>query len=72
MSYEDDLDEFSDVMEKVVEDRLLPGRGTARVFYEPEFGEPEEDPDGEPDEDGKPATFRPRMPREGGMSEGPP
>ncbi len=59
LSYEDDLDEFSDVMERVVEDRLLPGRGTARVFYEPEFGEPEEDPDGEPDEDGNAPTFRP-------------
>jgi hypothetical protein len=59
LGYEDDLDEFSEVMERVVEDRLLPGRGVARVFYEPEFGEPEEDLDGEPDEDGKPATFRP-------------
>lgn len=59
LSYEDDLDEFDEVMRCVVEDRLLPGRGIARVYYEPEFGEPEEDPDGEPDEDGEPATFRP-------------
>jgi hypothetical protein len=59
LSYEDDLDEFDDVMQRVVEDRLLPGRGLARVFYEPEYGEPEEDPDAEPDEDGKRPTFRP-------------
>ncbi len=59
LAYEDDLDEFNEVMERVVEDRLLPGRGVARVFYEPEFGEPEEDPDAEPDEDGEQPTFRP-------------
>jgi|SRR5579859_179014 len=59
LGYEDDLDEFSEVMERVVEDRLLPGRGVARVFYEPKYGEPEEDPDGIPDEDGKLPTFRP-------------
>lgn len=45
LAYEDDLDEFNEVMEQVVEDRLLPGRGVARVFYEPTFGEPEDDPD---------------------------
>jgi len=60
LSYEDDLDEFSEVMEAVVEDRLLPGRGVARVYYEAKFGDPEEDPDGEPDEEtGDRATFRP-------------
>jgi hypothetical protein len=59
LAYEDDLDEFDEVMQRVVEDRLLPGRGVARVFYEPEFGEPEDDPDAEPDEDGKRPTFRP-------------
>ncbi len=60
LAYEDDLDEFSEVMEAVVEDRLLPGRGVARVYYEAEFGDPEEDPDGEPDEEtGDRPTFRP-------------
>jgi hypothetical protein len=59
LAYEDDLDEFNEVMEQVVEDRLLPGRGVARVFYEPSFGEPEDDPDGEEDEDGRKLTFRP-------------
>jgi hypothetical protein len=59
LAYEDDLDEFDEVMQRVVEDRLLPGRGIARVFYEPELGEPEDDPDGEPDEDGRQPQFRP-------------
>jgi hypothetical protein len=60
LSYEDDLDEFSEVMEAVVEDRLLPGRGVARVYYEAKFGDPEEDPDAEPDEEtGDRPTFRP-------------
>ena len=59
LAYEDDLDEFDEVMRRVVEDRLLPGRGVARVFYDPEFGEPEEDPDADLDEDGEKATFRP-------------
>lgn len=60
LSYEDDLDEFDKVMKRVVEDRLLPGRGVARVFYEAEYGDPEEDEDGEPDEEtGKRPTFRP-------------
>jgi hypothetical protein len=59
LDYEQDIEEFDACMQQVVEDRLLPGRGVARVFYEPEFGEEEEDPDGEPDEDGNPATFRP-------------
>jgi hypothetical protein len=60
LSYEDDLDEFSEVMEAVVEDRLLPGRGVARVYYEAKFGDPEEDPEAEPDEEtGDRPTFRP-------------
>ncbi|HEY1430738.1 MAG TPA: hypothetical protein VGF39_03800 [Stellaceae bacterium] len=59
LDYEQDIEEFDAVMQQVVEDRLLPGRGVARVFYEPEFGPPEEDPDGEPDEDGNPSTFEP-------------
>ena len=60
LAYEDDLDEFDDVMQCVVEDGLLPGRGVARVYYEPEYGDPEEDPDAEPDEQtGERPTFRP-------------
>lgn len=42
LEWEDDAEEFDEVMLAVVEDRLLPGRGVARVFYEPEFGEEEE------------------------------
>ena len=42
LEWEDDVEEFDDVMQAVVEDRLLPGRGVARVFYEPEFGPEEE------------------------------
>lgn len=62
LAHEDDLDEFAEVMECVVEDRLLCGRGVARVYYEAKFGEPEEDPDAEPDGDPDGAstgTFRP-------------
>lgn len=60
LAYEDDLDEFDEVMGQVVEDRLLPGRGVARIFYEPEYGEPEEDTEAEPDEEtGEKPTFRP-------------
>jgi hypothetical protein len=44
LSYEDDIEEFDDVMKQVVEDRLLPGRGTARVFYEYDLGDEEIDP----------------------------
>jgi hypothetical protein len=58
LDYEQDIEEFDAVMQEVVEDRLLPGRGVARVFYEAEFGPEEEDPSGEPDEDGEPPTFR--------------
>lgn len=59
LSYEDGLDEFDEVMQRVVEDVLLPGRGVARVFYEAEFGEAEIDPDAEPDENGEQPTFCP-------------
>jgi hypothetical protein len=59
LDYEQDIEEFDAVMQQVVEDRLLPGRGVARVFYEPEFGAEEEDPNGEEDEDGKKPGFRP-------------
>jgi hypothetical protein len=59
LAYEDDLDEFDEVMHQVVEDRLLPGRGIARVYYEPEFGDEEDDPDAEPDEDGEQPQYRP-------------
>jgi len=58
LAWEDDVEELDDVMKGVVEDRLLPGRGVARVFYEYELGEPEDDPDGEPDEDGEIPTFQ--------------
>jgi hypothetical protein len=60
LAWEDDLDEFDDVMQCVVEDKLIPGRGVARVYYEPKYGDPEEDPDEEPDEEtGDRPTFRP-------------
>src|SRR5215831_9538055 len=42
LEWADDIEEFDDVMQCVVEDRLLPGRGVARVFYEAEFGPEEE------------------------------
>jgi hypothetical protein len=58
LDYENDIEEFDAVMQQVVEDRLLPGRGVARVFYEPEFGEEEEDQDAEPDEEGNQPTFQ--------------
>lgn len=35
-----DMIDLDDVMESIVEDRLLPGRGVARVLYIPTFGEP--------------------------------
>lgn len=55
LSYEDDVEEFDKVMKQVVEDRLLPGRGVARVFYEATFGDEEPDITQEPDEaDGQP------------------
>jgi len=44
LCYEEDIEEFDDVMLQVVEDRLLPGRGVARVFYEYELGPEEQDP----------------------------
>lgn len=54
LEWESDIEEFDDVMLAVVEDRLLPGRGIARVFYEPEYGEEEE---GEEDGDVEDASF---------------
>jgi hypothetical protein len=39
ISYSLEQHGFDQVMEAVVEDRLLPGRGTARVLYVPHFGE---------------------------------
>ncbi len=59
LAYEDDLDEFDDVMNQVVEDRLLPGRGIARVSYDADYGEEEDDPDAEPDEKGEQPTYKP-------------
>ena len=43
LSYSVDAFDFDDVMESVVEDRLLPGRGVARVLYIPHFGDEIED-----------------------------
>jgi hypothetical protein len=59
LTWEDDIEELDDVMLAVVEDRLLPGRGVARVFYEYELGESEEDEEGEADEEGNAPTFQP-------------
>jgi hypothetical protein len=62
LAWEDDLDEFDDVMQSVVEDRLIPGRGVARVYYEPKWGDPEEDPDEEsekPDDESEPGRTKP-------------
>lgn len=51
LCYERDIEEFDDVMLQVVEDRLLPGRGVARVFYEYQLGDEEAIPDeNEPEE----------------------
>jgi hypothetical protein len=40
LSYSVDTADFDSVMKSVVQDRLLPGRGVARVMYVPTFGEP--------------------------------
>jgi hypothetical protein len=40
LAYAIDAFNFDAVMRAVVEDRLLPGRGVARVVYVPHFGEP--------------------------------
>ena len=40
LAYAVDAFNFDAVMRAVVEDRLLPGRGVARVVYVPHFGEP--------------------------------
>lgn len=58
LSYEDDVEEFDKVMKQVVEDRLLPGRGVARVFYECSFGDDEPDTTQEPGEDGEYPTIQ--------------
>lgn len=39
LAYSVDSHDFDSVMEGVVEDRLLPGRGVARVLYVPHFGD---------------------------------
>jgi hypothetical protein len=46
---------FDDVMGSVTEDRLLPGRGTARVLYIPHFGDEIKDPT-QASQDGAPST----------------
>jgi hypothetical protein len=50
LEWSDDIEEFDDVVCAVVEDRLLPGRGVARVFYEPDFGDDEEEPKDDEDD----------------------
>lgn len=40
ISYSLEHNDFDDVMQAVVQDRLLPGRGVARVMYVPHFGDP--------------------------------
>ena len=49
LAYTVDSHDFDCVMESVVEDRLLPGRGVARVLYIPHFGD-EIPPDDEKDD----------------------
>lgn len=51
LAYEDDIEQFDMVMKQVVEDRLLPGRGVARVFYEATFGDDIPDYTQVPDEE---------------------
>jgi hypothetical protein len=50
LSYSVDAFDFDECMEAVVEDRLLPGRGVARVLYVPHYGDEIQD-DKEPDSD---------------------
>lgn len=63
LEYSVDSYDFNSVMKAVVEDYLLPGRGTSRVVYEPSYGEPEPELDdlGAPrmDDEGRPATYTP-------------
>lgn len=51
ISYSADYFNFDDVMGSVTEDRLLPGRGTARVRYVPHFGDEIKDPEARDGED---------------------
>jgi hypothetical protein len=51
ITYSADYFEFDDVMVSVTEDRLLPGRGTARVLYVPHFGDEIKEPDPTADTD---------------------
>lgn len=51
LEWEDDIEELDDVMQQVVEDRLLPGRGVARVFYESKTVEAEGGPETEEEEE---------------------
>jgi hypothetical protein len=58
LSYSASAFDFDSVVKACVEDRLLPGRGVARVLYVPHFGEPIEAPEGDEkaasDEGGEP------------------
>jgi len=45
ISYSLENSQFDSVMEAIVQDRLLPGRGVPRVMYVPHFGDPIPPPD---------------------------
>ncbi len=49
INYSIDAYDFDGVMKPVVKDRLLPGRGVARIIYEPKFGD--EIPQGDEEEE---------------------
>ena len=51
LAYSLEMCDFDSVMSAVVEDRLLPGRGTARVMYIPHFGEPIDDDEDQGEDD---------------------
>ncbi|MHB8272828.1 hypothetical protein [Bradyrhizobium sp.] len=54
ITYSADHFNFDDVMLAVTEDRLLPGRGVARVLYIPHFGDVIQSPPTSPDESDNP------------------
>ena len=54
ISFSLDNCEFDNVMQPVVQDRLLPGRGVARVMYIPHFGDEIEEDKADDDGDGEP------------------
>lgn len=58
IQYSADHFDFDDLMESVTEDRLLPGRGVARVLYVPHFGDVIKEPK-PPEEDAATADATP-------------